>query len=136
MDATCATCSKTFEAKTRRAKYCSGACKKRAFDIKGRAPVVHLAAPTPTDEHRETTLPITESLVASFRAEDLATPLGQVALRLATDVDRLTPGLPGYATTVAQMRAAIDDLQKQSKPKVISPLVLLRERRAADRATG
>ena len=132
MDATCVTCSTTFDAKTRRAKYCSGACKKRAFDIKGRAPVVHLAAP-PSEE---STLPITESLVASYRAEDLATPLGQVALRLATDVDRLTPGLPGYATTVAQMRAALDDLHRQSKPKVVSPLVLLRERRAADRATG
>lgn len=142
VQASCATCGAAFEAKTGRARYCSGACKKRAADRRARTgQVVALAdrrpsaAPEdPPDSDDATGL--ADSLRTTFAEEDLATPAGQIALRLARDVDRLIPGTPGYAGIVAQMRAAVDDLRSQAKPRKATPLTLLRERRAADAAAG
>jgi hypothetical protein len=136
--ASCAVCGRDFEAKTSRAIYCSGACKKRAFDLRrGGQNVVQMRPGVPAvqvdDSPRES---IAASVLASFAPADLDSPLGRIALRLCQDVDALAPGSPGYASTVAQMRASVEELRRESKPKAANPLTLLRERRAADRATG
>ena len=137
MKATCVACGAGFEAQRSTAKYCSGACKKRYFDTRARTNVVQMIPATPSvglpDVPRES---IASSVLASFSPADLETPLGRIALRLCSDVDALVPGTPGYASVVAQMRAAVDDLRRDSQPKAANPLTLLRERRANDRATG
>ena len=145
MNATCATCGGTFDAKTHRAKYCSGACKKRAADMRSRTgQVVQIASarvkpPTPPVAPHvdpDAAGPLVGSLRDSFKDADLQTPAGRIAMRLCADVDALTPGVPGYAGIVAQMRASVDDLRSQAKPKVATPLTMLRERRAADRSAA
>ena len=144
MNATCATCGGTFDAKTHRAKYCSGACKKRAADMRSRTgQVVQIASarvkpPTQSvkSDDPDAVGPLVGSLRDSFKDADLQTPAGRIAMRLCADVDALTPGVPGYAGIVAQMRAAVDDLRSQAKPKVATPLTMLRERRAADRSAA
>ena len=135
MKASCAVCGRDFDAKTSRAIYCSGACKKRAFDLRrgGQNVVPMRPAVQVEDSPRES---IAASVLASFAPADLDSPLGRIALRLCQDVDALAPGSPGYASTVAQMRASVEELRRESKPKAANPLTLLRERRAADRATG
>lgn len=144
MNATCATCGGTFDAKTHRAKYCSGACKKRAAGMRSRTgQVVQIASarvkpPTQSvkSDDPDAVGPLVGSLRDSFKDADLQTPAGRIAMRLCADVDALTPGVPGYAGIVAQMRAAVDDLRSQAKPKVATPLTMLRERRAADRSAA
>lgn len=139
MDATCTVCDGSFEAKTRRAKYCSGACKKRGADLRlrtGQVVTLRSVAHSDPDVSTADDGPLVASLRSAFKDDDLQSPAGQVALRLSSDLDQLVPGIPGYAAIVGQMRAAIDDLRSQATPKSVTPLTLLRERRAADRSAS
>lgn len=140
MQANCAQCGRAFEGKTRRATYCSGACKKRAADKRKRMGQVIPMRP-PVDPPSEPDCEggdgaLVASLRDAFKPGDLDTPAGVIAVRLAKDVDRLTPGTPGYAAIVKQMREAVDDLRAQATPRAATPLTLLQERRAADRAAS
>jgi len=76
--------------------------------------------------------------MAAFTLDDLATPIGTLAVHLANDVDRTTPRVPvpGYAALVARYQAAYADLVALAKPKAATPLTLLRERRDNDRAAS
>lgn len=143
----CASCACEFEAKRSTAVYCSTKCRVRAYEQRKRGENVvpiRSAPAAPTDLQSLADVPSSEDvpagLVAGLRAEykpaDLATPIGLIALRLASDVDRMIPGAPGYAAVVKQMREAVDDLRSQAKPKAVTPLALIRERRAADRAAS
>jgi hypothetical protein len=137
MSVTCASCGNEFQAQRSTSKFCSGKCRKRAADLRKRTgQVVQFAPksqrPAPVDSDRA----LVASLRESFKEADLASPAGQIALRLCADVDALAPGTPGYGPIVAQMRAAVDDLRTYAKPKAATPLTLLRERRAADRAAS
>lgn len=143
MRATCTTCGEAFEAKTPRARYCSGRCKKRAADQRARGgDVVQLhatnAAPAADpDRANEPEFGLNvRSLMAAFTPADLATPVGTLTVHLANDVDRTTPRVPGYAALVARYQAAYADLVALAKPKAATPLTLLRERRDNDRAAS
>lgn len=139
MQTACAVCGRTFEAKTHRAKYCSGACKKRAADLRSRTgDVVTLRSVTEAavDPAEPVSGLLATGLRAEFKSDDLSTSIGLTALRLAQDIDQLLPGTPGYAAVMKQWREALDDLRSFAKPKQATPLALLRERRAADRAAS
>lgn len=138
MPVACASCGQQFDAKRATAKFCSGRCRKRAADMRSRTgDVVPMRRATPRPEAIAAVgSPLADALRNAFKDADLASPAGQIALRLCADVDALAPGAPGYAGIVAQMRAAVDDLRSQAKPKVATPLTMLRERRAADRAAA
>lgn len=83
VDVVCAGCERTFEAKTRRAKWCSAACKMR----KRRKP----GAPEPADRPDQPAAaddPVNDGLVAAVRqqleaADRLNTVAGQLAVQLA-----------------------------------------------------
>ena len=142
MRAQCASCGESFDATRRTAKFCSGRCRKRAADARARngqvIPMRERAATAaqarPALEPMDGPGPIEAGLIAAYKEADLASPAGLIAARIARDVDRMQPGIPGYAAVLAQLRAAVDDLKSQAKPKQATPLTLLRERRAADRA--
>lgn len=140
MRAKCSVCGDGFEAKTQRARYCSGACKKRGADLRKRTgDVVTLRSVTVGGDSlhpAELRGVLVDGLRAEFKPEDLASTLGLTAVRLAQDIDQLLPGTPGYAAVVKQWREALDDLRSFAKPKQATPLALLRERRAADRAAS
>jgi len=143
MRATCTTCGEAFDAKTPRARYCSGRCKKRAADARARGgDVVQLHAPKDIQAADPDTADAPDfglnvrSLLAAFTTDDLATPIGTLAVHLANDVDRTTPRVPGYAALVARYQAAYADLAALAKPKAATPLTLLRERRDNDRAAS
>ena len=132
----CASCGTDFEAKTRRAKYCSGKCKKRAADRRrgqpmGRVVQLPTAADVPASHDG-----IGAALIARFTADDLATPTGQIAVKVAADIDTMPAGTPGYAALVRELRAVVADLEAAAAPKKANPLVLLRERHARERASG
>lgn len=137
MIATCASCGVDFEAKRGTAKFCSGRCRKRASDARGRAPVVLIDRSVGGQRHDDPRpSAITAALLAQYGETGLATPVGQIAIKLASDVDAMTPGTPGYASTVAQLRSVIDDLNAVAAPAKANPLVLLRERHASSRLSG
>ena len=143
MRATCTTCGEAFEAKTPRARYCSGRCKKRAADQRARGGDVvqlHATKDVPAVEPERGDEPDfglnVRSLMAAFTPADLATPVGTLTVHLANDVDRTTPRVPGYAALVARYQAAYADLVALAKPKAATPLTLLRERRDNDRAAS
>lgn len=141
MRATCSVCGESFDAKTTRARYCSGRCKKRAADTRARGGKVVQLRPPATDgessisPEREHGLNVS-ALMLAFTTADLLTPIGTLAAHLANDVDRTTPGTPGYPALVGRYQAAVADLTALAKPKAATPLTLLRERRESDRATG
>lgn len=137
MIATCASCGADFEAKRGTAKFCSGRCRKRAADARGRATVVPIDRSGGSQERQELQpSAISAALLAQYGEASLATPVGQIAIKLASDVDAMTPGTPGYASTVAQLRSVIDDLNAVAAPAKANPLVLLRERHASSRLSG
>lgn len=139
MDVTCAACGTRFEAQRATRKYCSDRCRTHAAEVrKTGGEVVQFPVPAPTSEadRAESRTPIADSLRSTFATDDLTSPAGVTALRLATDVDRSSALQPGYSSLVAQMRAAVEDLRAQSKPRAATPLTLLRDRRDADRASS
>jgi len=140
MTKVCASCGADFEARRSHALYCSGACKKRASETRSRTgqvvPLRSVANEPVEQPEPESAMSLAGGLRSAYKPADLETPAGLVALRLAADVDALLPGSPGYAATVKQMREAMDELKSSAKPKVVTPLAAIRERRAADRASS
>jgi hypothetical protein len=100
VDVVCAGCSEPFEAKTRRAKWCSDACKMRAARSKDVDPV---AIDTPQ--------PLDEGLVAAVRSEleetgRLETVAGQLALQLARKLVAVdASGVSGLSKELRAVRA-------------------------------
>ena len=135
MDATCAQCGEAFVAATARAKYCSDRCKKRLLDQRKRAGnVVPMTRPAPVAP--DISPGIGAAMLAEFDAAALSTTTGAIALKLAGDVDLVNAGAPGYAATVAQLRAVVADLRTLAAPAKANPLLLLRQRHDAARASG
>jgi hypothetical protein len=75
-------------------------------------------------------------MLASFTRSDLETPRGQVALRLARDVDDAPPLAPGLAALVRELRSTLDQMEAAQAPAKANPLTLIRERHAGGRASG
>lgn len=134
----CAVCGDEFEAKTVRAKYCSGRCKKREADARSRgASVVDIRRARPDrSAEPESGLGIGAGMIAEFSDDLLDSTMGRIAVRLARDIDESQPGIPGYGAIMKELVTIVERLEGRSNTRSANPLVLLRERRAADRASG
>ena len=137
MRLTCASCGDDFEPQRATAKYCSGKCRKRAADARSRTGnVVTLTRSASAPAAADHSQGIGAAMLAEFDAAALSTTTGAIALKLAGDVDLVNAGAPGYAATVAQLRAVVADLRTLAAPAKANPLLLLRQRHDAARASG
>jgi hypothetical protein len=120
------------------ARYCSGRCRKRAADARARgaepvsAPVLRLAMPDAEPVERSG---IGATMIARYGQDVTETPDGALAVRLASDIDQLSPGAPGMAALVRELRGLLADLEAKAAPAKANPLTLLRARHA-ERASG
>jgi hypothetical protein len=150
MDRACEQCGSTLANRSSRARFCGPSCRAKAHKTarrnaenaevvpirreqrKPRAKRKPTAEPLPVQEPRG----IVGSLTDSYSDDDLASPTGCIVMKLAADVDHMLPGTPGYAAVVTQLRAALADLDSRTAATKVNPLLELRKRRAADRASG
>lgn len=79
---------------------------------------------------------IAQAVLDAYPDDELASPVGALARKLAEDVDRMLAGTPGYAAVAKELRAALAELDKRSASRKVNPLLELRRRRAQDRASG
>lgn len=147
MDRTCEQCGASLAGRVARARFCGSSCRWKAHaakqrtaevvPIRGKAPRKRKTeAPEPERTVESTTLGIRVALLEQYADRELATPAGQIVLKLANDVDHLLPGTPGYAAVVKELRAAILDLETRTVVRKINPLLELRKRRQEDRASN
>lgn len=120
-------CGARFEAKSRRAAYCSPRCRKRA----SRAGVP--AQPAPVDR-APTAVPagsVARAVAAELDAANAGTTaLGLAAVRLAELVDEATPEMGTcVASWAREMRATLAEAVKQAPAQAGDPLDELMERR-------
>lgn len=102
MQVTCAACRKPFEAKTKRAKFCSATCRQRAKRARGAANVLELRpAAASSGVERATRAELEE-------VDRVDTALGQAALALARrlDVGQADTG-SAMASLVKEWRATL-----------------------------
>lgn len=151
MDRACEQCGASLAGRASRARFCGSSCRRKAHAAKQRtAEVVQLPtraerskrkvkatpAKTPDLVQPRERVRISESLLSSYSDADLETPAGCIVVKLAADVDVLLPGTPGYAAVVKELRGALADLESRTASRKVNPLLELRKRRAADRASG
>lgn len=132
----CSVCGQPFDAKTARARYCSGRCKKRAADQRSRTGTVVSLRPDREAPAAAMSPGIGAAMLAQFPPALLESAQGALALKVAADIDQSQPGAPGVAAMVRELRALISELQAQTAPKQANPLVLLRQRHADAQASG
>lgn len=152
MDRACEQCGTSLAGRATRARFCGSSCRRKSHDANKRnADVVQLPTRAKRSARKPAALPsataspvprpiertrISESLLSSYSDDDLATPAGCIVVKLAADVDALLPGTPGYAAVVKELRGALADLESRTASRKVNPLLELRRRRAADRASG
>ena len=139
MQRNCDHCAQSYEAKLRTSRFCSVNCRNKAAKARKRgkvASVVRLAPPDRAADLGPTSGGIHGATLAAFAPALLDTPAGQVALKLAGDVDRCVPGTPGYAGLVKELREVLTELAGPVAKKAANPLTLIRERHAGQRTTG
>jgi hypothetical protein len=136
MSRACEACGVGFEAKHATARFCSDRCRKRHKRQGGGTVVQFTPRAAESDPVDDARIGLESSLLAMYSDDLLASPRGQLAVKLARDVDQMFPGMTGYAPMVAQMRGLIDDLTGASAKKAANPLTLIRDRHAGNRATG
>lgn len=154
MDRSCEQCGSSLAGRASRARFCGSSCRRKSHQAKQRnAEVVQLpvrqartkrAAKAKSKAKAKDTEPpraelrtsIRAALLDSYSDADLSTPAGCIVVKLAADVDHLLPGTPGYAAVVKELRGALADLESRTATAKVNPLLELRKRRAADRASG
>lgn len=151
MDRACESCGTNLQGRSSRARFCGSSCRRKAHETAKRtAEVVQLPRRTAKvskakSGQRRVTVPasdpkpligIAEAMLEAYPDDELATPVGALARKLAVDVDGMLAGTPGYAAVAKELRAALAELDKRSASRKANPLLELRRRRAQDRASG
>lgn len=103
MQAQCARCGTTFEARSARAKWCSDRCRKAKVRAEARVHQLRRPAPEPSGDDPSTT----EATRAALESADrLGTPLGAASLKLAREIDQQA-GAP-LAALVKQLQSTLE----------------------------
>lgn len=130
MKRTCQRCGGDFDGATTRAMFCSSACRKAAFRVRGRGEVVDLPRPPVSDR------PPASSLVESVRSElaDLdasGSPEGLALMALAERIDMREDSAAALAAAVREFRAQLGSVRashSRPEPDILDDLA----RRRAD----
>lgn len=105
MRVTCSACGTEFETASKRARFCSSTCRSRGHRGAKRGEVVLQLARPGADSVAVPAGGIAEALEADLRERDNAA--SRLAIRLARDVDAMSPLTPGYASVVKELRSSL-----------------------------
>lgn len=134
MERTCELCRKSLESRDVRARFCGSSCRSKAHKTARRmANVIELPRVSLDPGKADG---IAHAVLRNYSRDELTSPVGALARKLASDLDQMVAVAPGYASLARELRAVLAQLDKRSASRKANPLLELRRRRAQDRASA